>query len=79
MKYLYGIFILDSTVQKWCMSTNRKRALAFGKANRGLVTRMLYPRDTNSWDAPTFRACSDVIADYIYPQSTGPHPKHFKN
>ena len=58
--YLYGIFMGS----KWCMGWNKRKALKFAKQNKGEVRRMLDPKDTMSWDAPTFQICSEQIADF---------------
>lgn len=60
MKNLYGVF----AGTKFGMTTNKRKALTEAKKRGGFVTRMDYPHDTHAWDAPTFYACSDVIADY---------------
>ena len=58
---LYGIFIDDGN--KWALATNKRQALRFAKERGGYVTQMRYP-ESNSWDAPTFKVCSDMIADF---------------
>jgi hypothetical protein len=60
MKNLYGIFVGS----KWAMTTNKGKALQLAKAEKGIVTSMPDPKGTAAWDGPTFRACSDVIADF---------------
>ena len=69
---LYGVFWTDSTradytgrpIAMWGMDRNKRRALHAGRKLRAIVTRMNLPYGNGAWDAPTFRACSDVIADY---------------
>ena len=57
---LYGVFVGS----KWTMTTNKKKALTFAKHHAGYVRVMPYPKDTYSWDAPTFHACSELLADF---------------
>jgi hypothetical protein len=57
---LYGVFANG----KWGMTTNKKNAMVEAKKHKGEVRQMPYPKDTYSWDAPTFRVCSDQIADF---------------
>jgi hypothetical protein len=47
----------------WAMARNKRVALREGRKRSAVVTRMDLPQST-SWDAPTFKACSDVIADF---------------
>ena len=79
MAYLYGVFgsvertVSDHspsdlagktiTVPIWCMVRNLRRAKRIARNCQGYVTRMPLPT-TRSWDAPTFRVCSDLVADY---------------
>lgn len=60
--YLYGVF----AGTKWGMTTNRKMAIKSAQTARGYITRMKYPvgNGSNVWDAPTFKMCSDLLADY---------------
>jgi hypothetical protein len=60
MKYLYGIFLPNGT---WCMETSRKRALEAGKGWWAEVKRMRWP-ESDIWDAPTFKMCSETIARF---------------
>ena len=60
---LYGVFHTQSDGKyHWGYGTNKRVALKAAKAYHGIVTMMPYNRTT--WDAPTFRVCSDIIADY---------------
>lgn len=65
-KLQYGIYLpWDSESgerQQWARSYNKQAALAFAKQHGGIVTSMRY--DTETYDAPTFRVLSDVIADF---------------
>lgn len=57
---LYGVFVGD----RWGMTTNKREALRAAKEGKGYVRRMPYPRDTGSWDSPTFQVCSEPFADF---------------
>lgn len=57
---LYGVFAGG----KWGMTTNKKNAMEQAKKHQGEVRVMPYPQDTHAWDYPTFRVCSDPIADF---------------
>jgi hypothetical protein len=59
---LYGIF-WQTDRPMWTMERSKTRALRYGKQVHGYVTRMPLPTST-AWDAPTFKVCSDLIADY---------------
>lgn len=66
---LYGIFWTEEKdgrahVAMWAMERNQRRAIRHGRRLQALVTRMHLPEGGGPWDAPTFRACSDVVADY---------------
>ena len=69
--YLYGVF--DDTKKWWTMTRNRKHAVSMAKecGGNGYVTRMMLPT-TRSWDAPTFRACSDLLFDFRQGEKNGP-------
>jgi hypothetical protein len=41
---------------------NKAEVMARAKDFGGYVTRMSYNNET--WDAPTFRACSEMVCDY---------------
>ena len=58
MKYLYGVFIPGGT---WYLETSRRRTLTIGRRWGVEVRRMPWP-ESNLWDAPTFRMCSDLIS-----------------
>lgn len=60
---LYGVFWVESGRAMWGMDRSRRRALKAGRKYQAVVSRMDLP-STTYWDAPTFRVCSDVIADY---------------
>ena len=61
---LYGVFYQNAAgVPCWAMTRNRKSALRTAEARQGYVTRMNWP-GCSVWDAPTFRVCSDLLADY---------------
>jgi hypothetical protein len=58
---LYGVFLPDN---KWALVTNKRKALTLARKRCGYVTSMPYKDSGPSWDAPTFRVCSDLVADY---------------
>lgn len=60
---LYGVFAQQNGRNVWAMERNKRRALRLGRKLRGFVMAMPLP-ETASWDAPTFRACSDLLADF---------------
>jgi hypothetical protein len=47
----------------WCRCTNARGARRHARAVAGIAYRVSYGREM-TWDAPTFRSCGDVIADY---------------
>lgn len=63
---LYGIFWNEEERGKamWAIERSKSRALRHARRLGAYVTRMPLPYGGGGWDAPTFRACSDVIADY---------------
>lgn len=62
--YLYGVFWVDPKgCLMWAMGRNRKRAEHYARAVKGYVTRMRTP-GAEVWDAPTFKVCSELVADY---------------
>lgn len=61
---LYGIFWHESGRAMWALNRNRRVALRYAKSKHGIVSMMPEPSGGGAWDAPTFRACSDVIADF---------------
>ncbi len=60
-RFSYAIFI---PVNKWARTHNKRQALTFAKQHGGYVTRMPLASANGAWDAPTWRVCSEVIADY---------------
>lgn len=62
---LYGVFWDEGNREtaKWAMTRNRREAERHARSVKGYVTAMPLP-DAASWDAPTFRTCSELIADY---------------
>jgi hypothetical protein len=58
---LYGVFV---PAAGWCMTTNKKDALALAKEKSGSVRVMPYPSGSGAWDRPTFHVCSDLLADF---------------
>lgn len=66
--YVYGIFFQLDGRARVATSTNRREALTFARANAGAVgriSRALYRAGgLYGWDAPTFKAQADFIADY---------------
>lgn len=66
---LYGLFWTEdrngrTDVAMWAMERSKRRALYHARTLHAVVTRMDLPYGNGVWDAPTFRVCSDVIADY---------------
>lgn len=62
---LYGVFFQLDGRARWGMERSKRRALAFARAAKGYVTRMDLPSpEARVWDAPTFRVCSEVVADF---------------
>lgn len=62
---LYAIFFDRDDKSLWVMARNERRAKTFGKRVKGLVMSMpLPPPGARAWDAPTFRAIADVVADF---------------
>ena len=57
---IYGVFFGT----KWALTTNKKQALAAAKKHQGYVTRMPYDSSRGPWDAPTFKVCSTLVADF---------------
>jgi hypothetical protein len=47
----------------WARHTRRRDAVRIARAYRGQVYAISYG-SRDSWDAPTFRACGDLIADF---------------
>lgn len=60
----YGIFWKEGDMQMWARCSNKRNALRFGKIKQALVTGMLAYGSRGAWDAPTFKACSDRVADF---------------
>lgn len=57
---LYGVFVGG----KWGMTTNKRTALQAAKEGRGYVRSLPYAGACSSYDAPTFKVLSDLVADY---------------
>lgn len=67
MRYQYAIFWTDpARGAVWARALNRRQALRAARVGHGEVYAMRYPGAAadHGWDAPTFRVCSDRIADY---------------
>lgn len=69
---LYGVFYVDPATGRpcWGLRTNRRRAVSAARAHKGQVrvipngmSRGIWGSVT-SWDAPTFRVTSDLVADF---------------
>lgn len=62
---LYGIFLKSLKPNggfRFAMSRSKKRSIAYVKKEGwGEVRSMPLPFDTNAWDCPTFRLCSELI------------------
>lgn len=65
MRYTYGVFVNDRWGLAYSARQVRHILRMFGDdRRRARVRRMRYSRE--SWDAPTFRVCSDdVTANFI--------------
>jgi hypothetical protein len=64
---LYGVFADDPTTGRpvWGMERSKVRAVRAARKAHGYVTAMPLPDPSSRvWDAPTFRVCSDLIADF---------------
>ena len=63
---LYGIFWSEGerATAMWAMERSKKRALRHARKLNAYVTRMNLPCGGGSWDAPTFKACSSLVADF---------------
>jgi hypothetical protein len=60
MRYLYGVFAGSRFALTW----RKWEALACAKREQGEVRRVPDTPEVTAWDAPTFRACSDPVADF---------------
>ena len=65
-QYLYGLFYNRKSDGKpmWAMERNGRFVARAARNVGGYVTRMPVSSSSGSWDAPTFRACSELYADY---------------
>jgi hypothetical protein len=61
---LYGVFFETDRNPRWAMTRNKRQALKAARKAHGYVTAMNEPSGGGPWDAPTFKVCSDLIADY---------------
>jgi len=70
MSYIYGVFM---DPDKWAMTHNKRRALRAARNRHGYVVRNRYEAPSREdrrrglvtgWDAPTFRAVGEIIADF---------------
>jgi hypothetical protein len=66
MKNLYGVF----AGTKWCLCTNRRTATKLARRVSGEV-RAITSAYASVFDAPTFYALSERIADYREERSNG--------
>jgi hypothetical protein len=48
----------------WTLSRNKRKALRYARQVNGVVGMMRNQTRHDVWDAPTFRVCCEVIADY---------------
>ena len=61
----YGVFIIQDNTHRWGRMTNKAIVLKIAKQYHGIVKRMRL--SSSAWDAPTYRICADIIADYRSP------------
>ena len=63
---LYAVFYTSHDGKAmWGMHRNGRTARQIAKRVAGVLHAMPLPsREARVWDAPTFRHCSDLIADY---------------
>lgn len=67
-RYTYAVF-LPSQPPRWARTNNKAQALAYARQHGGYVTRMDYASGRGTWDAPTFRGCSELVADFTTSQA----------
>jgi hypothetical protein len=60
---LYGVFGTVNGTARWAMLRNKRRAVRLARLHSGYVTATPEP-GCAVWDAPTFRVCSDLVADF---------------
>lgn len=61
---LYGIFTTLNGKAAWTMVRNKRVALRHAKLWKAYVVRVSDDPSIGAWDAPTFRAVGQMIADY---------------
>jgi hypothetical protein len=61
---LYGIFAQVNGKAHWTMVRNKRQALSHARRWKAYVVRVTDDPSIGAWDAPTFKALGDVIADY---------------
>lgn len=70
---LYGIFFGDRRdTLRWQLVTNKREALAAARKDHGRVGVIRHAEGYGApatWDAPTFLATMETIADFRVPQS----------
>jgi hypothetical protein len=57
----YAVFLPG---QRWARTDNKRQAIRLAKQHAGYVTAMSCASGRGAWDAPTFRACSHLVADF---------------
>jgi len=72
---LYGLFWTDPDTGEllWILERSKKRSIIYAKRLKGYVHRMDLPESNQRWDAPTFRALSELIADFREKESCPPN------
>lgn len=63
-RFEYAVFWTDHRGPVWVRLRNRRRALTLARHAGATVHRMPIVTARGPWDAPTYRALSDRIADY---------------
>lgn len=61
----YAVFWQEQSraAAMWCRARTKRAAVAQARKVRGYVVRVNYG-SRDAWDAPTFKVCGDVVADY---------------
>lgn len=62
---IYGVFYTPpNATPQWALSRNKRKSLTFAKLHHAIVGSIPLTSGRGPWDAPTFRALMDPIADY---------------
>lgn len=64
-RYTYAVFFKTKRGKEvWARTNNKRQALRFARLHSGYVTALDYHSGKGAWDAPTFKACSTLVADF---------------